>query len=170
MKQIALKTYAKILTAFFTLLGTVIGCNFFDPVDEYGVPSADFIVKGKVTDKSSQKPINNIAVIRKARTSPYANDTVKTDFNGEFEMRFTEFPGLDHWIFAEDLDGTENGGLYAPDSLKVNSSQMKKIKKGSGSWFEGTFEKTDANFQLNHQTLAMYGTPVATYKKLEEKE
>ena len=170
MKKIMLKTYGKILTLFFTFLGMMTGCDINQLKCEYGVPSADFIIKGKVTDKSSQKPIKNIAIIRKAHTSPYGNDTVKTNADGEFEMKFTEFPGLDHWIFAEDLDGTKNGGLYAPDSLKVNSAQMRKVKKGSGSWFSGTFEKTDANFQLKHETLAMYGVPSAEYKKINEEE
>ena len=160
MKHFFLSLYGKIIAATLIVIGI-----FVTACAKYGTPSADFIVKGKVTDKSTQKPIKDIAVIRKTHTSPYGNDTVKTNADGEFEMRFTEFPGTSHWIFAEDLDGTKNGGLYTPDSLKINSSQMKKIKKGTGSWFEGTFEKTDANFQLKHETLAMYGVPSAEYKK-----
>ncbi len=150
MNRIALKTYAKVLTAFFTLLGTITGCNYFEPRCEYGTPSADFVVKGKVTDKSSQKPITDIRIIHKTGYAP-ANDTVKTDANGKFELKFKEFPGTNHWIYAEDLDGTENGGLYAPDSLIVNSAQMKRIKKGDGNWYEGVFEKTDANFALKNR-------------------
>lgn len=169
MKKIALKAYAKVLTAFFTLLGIITGCNFFDPVDEYGVPSADFIVKGKVTDKLSRKPINNIAIIRKTDTSPYGNDTVRTNADGEFELKFNDFPGIDHWVFAEDLDGMENGGWFAKDSLTVNSSQMKQIKKRNG-WNVGTFEKTDANFELKHGNVVEYGVPAATYKKIHEEK
>lgn len=147
MKRIALKTYAKVLTAFFTLLGTITGCDYFEPRCEYGTPSADFVFKGKVVDKSSQKPITDIRIIHKTGYAP-ANDTVKTNANGEFELKFNDFPGGNHWIYAEDLDGTENGGLYGSDSLTVNSSQMKRIKKGDGSWYQGAFEKTDANFSL----------------------
>ncbi len=131
---------------------------------EYGVPSADFIVRGKVVDARSQKPIKDIRIIRKARYTS-AGDTVKTNANGEYELRFTEFPGIDHKIFAEDLDGLNNGGIYAPDSLVVNSSQMKKIKKGDGKWFEGPFEKNDAHFKLSHGVVAEYGVPSTTYKK-----
>lgn len=149
MKKVVLKTYAKALTAFFTLLGTITGCEFIQPRVEYGTPSADFVVKGKVMDKSSQKPITDIRIIHKTGYTP-ANDTVKTNANGEFELKFVEFPGVNHWIYVEDLDGTENGGLYAPDSLIVNSAQMKRIKKGSGNWNEGVFEKTDANFALKN--------------------
>ena len=169
MKKIVLTTYTKIIAWFLSILGFTAACDIIEPKVEYGTPSADFIVKGKVTDKSSQKPITNIAVIRKARTSPYGNDTVKTNTDGDFELKFNEFPGVDHWIYAEDLDGTDNGGLYAKDSLTVNTSQMKNAKKGTGSWYQGVFEKGDANFQLKHQTMALYGTPAATYKKRKEK-
>lgn len=169
MKKLMLKTYGKILTAFFTILGTVIGCDFFEPKCEYGTPSADFIIKGKVTDKETQAPINNIAIIRKTETSPYGNDTVKTDSNGEYELKFTYFPTVNHRIFAEDLDGDQNGGDYAPDSLKLNSSQMKKIKKGDGSWYAGAFEKKDVNFKLEkYELVAMYGVRSAEYKKIDE--
>ena len=154
MKKIALKTYSKIIALIMGILGLATGCDRIinpSPAPEYGVPSADFIVKGKVTDKLSQKPINNIAVIRKAHTSPYGNDTTKTNSNGEFELKFNEFPGVNHWIYAEDLDGMENGGKYKPDSLTVNSSQMKKIKNGTGNWYKGVFEKTDANYTLKKE-------------------
>ena len=100
-----------------------------------------------MVDKSSQKPITDIRIIHKTGYAP-ANDTVKTNANGEFELKFNDFPGGDYWIFAEDLDGTENGGLYDSDSLTVNSSQMKRIKKGDGNWYRGVFEKNDATFAL----------------------
>ncbi len=35
MKKVVLKTYAKVLTAFFTLLGTITGCDYFEPRCEY---------------------------------------------------------------------------------------------------------------------------------------
>lgn len=168
MKRIVLETYGKIIGAILTLLGIITtSCVNDTPAPEYGVPSADFVVKGKVTDRVSQKPINNIAVIRKARTSPYGNDTIKTNPNGEFELKFNDFPGVNHWIYAKDLDGTENGGLYEPDSLTVNSSQMKRIKRGSG-WYEGVFEKKDADFTLTHSpSIPMYGVPATEYKEIK---
>ena len=67
MKKIAIKTYGKIITLLFALLGIGTGCEKPLPVPEYGVPAADFIIKGKVTDKESKKPIKNIAVIRKPK-------------------------------------------------------------------------------------------------------
>lgn len=155
MKKIALKTYGKIIAFFLGAIAYLTGCEIFEPgIAEYGTPSADFVIKGKVVDQSSKKPIKDIRIIHKTGYTP-SNDTVKTNVNGEFELKFNEFPGVDHWIYAEDLDGAQNGGLFRPDSLTVNSAQMKRIKKGSGSWNRGVFEKTDANFTL---------------KKAEEKE
>lgn len=148
MKKIVLKTYAKIVAALLGVVSFVAGCDLIPSGDtraEYGTPSADFVIKGKVVDKSSQKPIENIAIIRKMRS--HGIDTARTNAKGEYELKFNDFPGIDHWIFAEDLDGTENGGLYAPDSINVNSSTMQNIKKGSG-WYKGAFEKNDVNFQL----------------------
>lgn len=155
MKKIALKTYGKIIAFFLGAIAYLTGCEVIGGgIAEYGTPSADFVVKGKVVDQSSKKPIKDIRIIHKARYAP-ASDTVKTNAKGEFELKFNEFPGVDHWIYAEDLEETQNGGLFRPDSLTVNSAQMKRIKKGSGSWNQGVFEKTDANFTL---------------KKAEEKE
>jgi putative lipoprotein (rSAM/lipoprotein system) len=170
MKKIAIKTYGKILTLLFSLLGIGSGCEIIRC--EYGVPSAEFIIKGKVTERETKKPIKNIAIIRKSHTATYfGNDTVRTDSRGDFEMKFTEFPGTDHWIFAEDLDGTENGGLYAPDSVKVEWSQMKKVEKGDGNWYDGVFLKSDVNFILtpDNQFGPMYGVMSAEYKEIDQK-
>ena len=38
--------------------------------------------------------------------------------------------------------------IVCSDSLTVNSSQMKRIKKGDGNWYRGVFEKNDATFAL----------------------
>lgn len=102
MKKIALKTYGKILTLFFSLVGMLTGCDWIEPTVEYGVPNADYVIKGKVTDKESQKPLKNIAVIKKSRHSP-KNDTVRTNALGDYELKFNDFPGEDYWVVAKDL-------------------------------------------------------------------
>lgn len=171
MKKIAIKTYGKIITLLFALLGIGAGCEKPLPVPEYGVPAADFIIKGKVTDRESKKPLKNIAVIRKTEVSPIGNDTVRTNARGDFELRFTAFPGEDNRIFAEDLDGEDNGGWYGPDSILVNTKQMTQVKKGKGGWYDGIFEKKDANFKLQHfQPVPEYGVPASTYKEMKEDE
>ncbi|HPH52972.1 MAG: radical SAM-associated putative lipoprotein [Bacteroidales bacterium] len=169
MKKIAIKTYGKILTLFFSMVGMITGCDWFEPSYEYGCPSADYIIKGKVTDKQSKKPIKNIAVIRKAYSSPYGNDTVRTDFRGDYELKYRHFGGED-LIVVEDLDKEKNGGWYAPDSIKVDWKQMQKIKKGDGRWYDGVFLRADTNFELEHQTIALYGVMSAEYKGMKEEE
>ncbi len=170
MKKIAIKTYGKIITLLFALLGIGAGCEKPLPVPEYGVPAADFIIKGKVTDKESQKPLKNIAVIKKSRHSP-KNDTVRTNALGDYELKFNDFPGEDYWVVAKDLEGTDDGGWYGPDSILVNTKQMTQVKKGKGGWYDGIFEKKDADFKLQHfQPVPEYGVPASTYKEMKEEE
>ena len=45
MKKIALKTYGKILTLFFSLVGMLTGCDWIEPTVEYGVPNADYVIR-----------------------------------------------------------------------------------------------------------------------------
>lgn len=167
MRRIVLRTYGKILAAFFTFWGTMTGCNFIEPRVEYGTPTADFIVKGKVTDKTTQQPIKNMAVINKSATSPYGNDTVRTDSEGKYELKFTAtaFGAEDLTVYASDIDDQENG-WYASDTLRIKASELKRIAKQRGNWHFGTFEKTGADFLLEHQPAAvpMYGIRPATYK------
>lgn len=171
MKKAALKTYGKLLSLLLSLIGIMSGCDWFLPAPEYGVPSADHIIKGKVTDKESQKPIKNIAVIKKSRHTPYGNDTVRTDARGAYELKFNDFPGEDYWVVAKDLEGTDDGGWYGPDSIMVNTKQMKQVKKGSGGWYDGVFEKKDADFKLQHfRPVPEYGVPASTFKKLDEEK
>lgn len=170
MKKIALKTYGKILTLFFSLVGMLTGCDWIEPAVEYGVPNADYVIKGKVTDKESQKPLKNIAVIKKSRHSP-KNDTVRTNALGDYELKFNDFPGEDYWVVAKDLEGTDDGGWYGPDSILVNTKQMTQVKKGKGGWYDGIFEKKDANFKLQHfQPVPEYGVPASTYKEMKEED
>lgn len=64
---------------------------------EYGTPYANFQIKGKVVD-TNDHPIPNaqIRINRNdARIYPYGwlhTDTVRTDANGEFDWKKTDFP------------------------------------------------------------------------------
>lgn len=59
MKKIALKTYGKILAFILSFFG-LSSCEIIEPRVEYGTPSADYIVKGKVSDKFTNQPIKGI--------------------------------------------------------------------------------------------------------------
>ncbi len=167
MKRIVLKTYGKIIGFLFTVAGMNITCAMYGtPAVEYGVPSADYIVKGKVINKATLKPIKDIRVIQKA-TWKGVNDTVMTDENGNYALNIG-FDSDKAVIYAADLDGMLNDGLFETDSLVVWVSEMKQVKKGDGNWYLGIFEKQDANFSLKYQNVAEYGVIATTFKKISE--
>lgn len=172
MKRILVKTYGSMIATLLGLISFLTGCNTInEPKAEYGTPHADFVVKGKITDKATENPINNMAVINKPSTSPHGNDTVRTNAEGNYELKFTatSFGAEDLTIYASDTEGTENGS-YISDTIRIKASELKQIAKNGGSWYFGKFEKTGTDFQLDPGASPLYGVPSATYKKIEEKK
>lgn len=174
MKKAALKTYGKIVGVLLSFVAFLTGCDwpFSPPVAEYGVPTADFIIKGKVTDAKSEKPLKNIQIVVPVREySSYGLDTTYTDSNGEYEIKFQEFPTLDQpfKVVASDIDGENNNGLFKSDTIKTQFLLSDKIQKGTGSWFVGIYQKTNQNFSLKKdEVVAMYGVMGAKYKEDEK--
>jgi len=127
--------------AFFT------GCDVIKGGDqpvEYGTPTADFEIKGTVTDSLSSDPVPNIRVIRSNADYPQWGDTTYTDANGRYAFNFHDFP-VEKPTFplkAEDVDGNLNGGNYASKSVHVEISTSDWIQKGDGHWYFGKASKT----------------------------
>ena len=170
MKKIVLRTYGKIIAWLLAIVGGMQACDIVEPRVEYGTPSVDYIISGKVTDNKTQEPIAGMGVIYKSRTSPHGNDTVKTDAEGSYQLNLQKvFPENEFSVYAEDLDGEANGGLFADDSVKIKTSEMNRVKKSNSNWYEGSFEKKNVNFELKQDSpTPMYGVPAATYKKRKE--
>ena len=86
----------------------------------YGTPHSKFTIKGKVTNESNS-PIPQIQI-----RSPYGEDiphadTLYTDSKGEFNYSFNGFFRSDNIpLLLTDIDGEQNGGSYAPDSVSVS--------------------------------------------------
>ena len=114
---------------------SAVGCNtIFQTADEYGTPYADFEIKGKVTDASTSGPLQGIEV------SALDNDavpmvSVTTDVEGRFELTGSFFPAESIVIRANDIDGEENGGLFAPATITV---QLDRSAGGDG-WYSGKY-------------------------------
>ncbi|MBK5195221.1 MAG: radical SAM-associated putative lipoprotein [Proteiniphilum sp.] len=157
MKKIALKSYGKIISLLMSLFGFILGCGTgIDPVAEYGVPSADFKVKGTVKSAVTGKGISNIRVIVK---EPYSmkGDTTYTAVSGDYSMEVKHIIGFPVTLYADDVDDTVNGE-YKSDSLVVNWDDVTRIKEGDNNWYDGVYEKKDANFHLKSpEATAMYG-------------
>ena len=111
---------------------------------EYGTPYANFQIKGKVVD-TNDNPIPNaqIRINRNdARIYPYGwlhTDTVRTNANGEFDWKKTDFPILKYRFITEDIDEEMNGGQFASDTTQVifDSEEL----TGGDGWYEGSASK-----------------------------
>ncbi|GHT35002.1 hypothetical protein FACS189434_12120 [Bacteroidia bacterium] len=131
-----------ILKGFNWLLLTFLGLIGFTNhscMMKYGSPEADFIVKGKVVEKTAQKPVKNISVQYLRRSG-----AAFTDEQGDFTLPKTygESPrGTTIAVIATDIDGAENGE-YLTDTVYVDMSDAQKTKKSKGEWYRGEFTKS----------------------------
>lgn len=133
-----LKTYNAIIIAVLGMLGFT-SCE--EPRDEYGTPSATFIVQGKVTDKSNNQPIENIQVEVGWRNSVYTNS------DGKYEFSIGEFPESQTFpISFRDVDDDLNGSYMDLDTIVEFKDP--KFTGGKGNWYEGVATK-EFNIQLN---------------------
>lgn len=150
------KTLATIL-----LLSTVfvVSCKDDEPeaAPEHGTPSIRYQVKGTVTDEAG-KPLKGIAMrvkddfMNPALKDPYVElYSVETDEKGEYATEFIDDTGIRDGLvlIAEDVDGKENGGLFAPDTLRLIDLEKKKVGEGDDEWDSGIWElKGDVRLRL----------------------
>lgn len=170
MKKFVLTTYGKIVAWILTALGLYTSCDIIEPRVEYGTPTANFVVKGKVIDKNTQQPIEGMAVINTPDPWSYSNDTTMTDENGDYEIEFSAIASgaKDVKVYTSDIDGDKNGN-YLSDTIQIKSQELKQVEK-SKNWYNGKFEGT-ANFELTQDTASpMYGVHPMGYKEVEKEE
>lgn len=133
-----------------------------DVVAEYGVPHADYVVSGKVTDEAGT-PIKGIQVSSLAGDEYHHQcDTVYTDDDGGYEIRgMVDFLGPEVDVRYEDVDGEENGGLFMTEDRKV---ALEKQEEGSG-WYDGLFAAFGVDVKMiEEDTVCEYGVPYATFE------
>lgn len=112
------------------------------PAPEYGVPYAEFTLRGSVSDEAQKKPVENIQVVLKPyKEHNYMNDTVYTDKDGKYLFNPQDAFGWEKiQIIAEDIDGEENGGSFAP---KTEQLDMADVDFTNGdNWYLGSGEAT----------------------------
>ena len=150
------------LAGFIGILGFS-GCDKFG-VDEYGVPHADYTVKGAVVNKATGKPIEGIRVgydygnirmygVPPANYQPKAS--VLTNAKGEFKITDRFDIGDNKVIlpvYVEDIDGEENG-LFQSEILQVDFNKAEHSGKPK-SWYKGEYTVTQ-NVELTEIKLGI---------------
>lgn len=134
-------------------IGSVCSCdaieNIIDgPACEYGCPTMEFVIKGKVVNAKDGKGIEGILVspYQGATEATYGN--VLTAGNGEFNISGSEFPDDSLTLYFKDMDGEKNGSFKELEQ-KVGLS---KVKDGDGKWFEGTFSAENVVVEMQENT------------------
>jgi putative lipoprotein (rSAM/lipoprotein system) len=158
------KTLLKAINWALTGLLVLLGFSNCESMEEYGVPNADYTLKGKITDKANAKPIKGIRVgygkiyegpITMYGVAPlpyrtYLADT--TNMEGEYKLSdnfsVSEIPADEIPVYVQDIDGNENG-LYRDTVLQVNFENAKQSGKQKG-WYNGEYS-LDINIELNKQ-------------------
>lgn len=102
---------------------------------EYGTPYVKINVSGKVTDMNGQ-PIKGIRVSIKNGESPSRPALTQDDGKYSIEELMTGFGTEDITVLAEDIDGPENGGEFAPQEV---APQFKQTGEKPDGWFKGEF-------------------------------
>ena len=140
------------LSALLVLLGFE-ACTE-NGAEEYGTPTVDFHVVGQVTDAEGH-PIEGIRVTTRGYQN-FNDGTTEQAAYTDKEGRYTTKEVRSVWIdpkmkvVFEDVDGEENGGLFASDSVSAGSMAKVKVRKGDGNWYEGEYELT-ANAKLKKE-------------------
>ena len=138
---------------FFTLLLTLLGigsCSEVNNEDDpfkgllmYGTPTAQYSVKGKVTDEKG-KAIQGLQIILGKRYYDDSSviwdqhyfpiDTLTTDSNGVYQYDSgTVFPVENLQVDVNDIDGTAGGGEFNSATTVVKNIEY----KGGSSWYLG---------------------------------
>ena len=147
MKKHIIRLINICLATFLTLLGF----SNCEPREEYGVPNADYILKGKVVDKADAKPIKGISIgyyrgynnpanlYRVSRDPNLRFNADTTDINGEYN--FTQnspipaFLDDEITVYVVDINGNENG-LYRDTVINVSFENAEKSGK-TKKWYVG---------------------------------
>ena len=141
------------LAGLLSLLGFT-GCGKDNNGDggisvEYGSPSSNFKVLGRVTNEQGQ-PLGGMRVVASEVTAIWGKgpgqcysgllrDTVYTASDGSFVREYSLFPADSVYIHMKIEDMVEPSA-YDSDSVKVGFAKG-DLKGGDNRWFEGAAEK-----------------------------
>lgn len=145
-KHIMRKLLAAISKFFLVSLFGIPQACFDDGtyVCEYGCPTVRYQLNGKVMDEDSN-PVPGIKVSLEHPDNPYETDT--TSVSGKFVLDelLGGFSLEKVRVYFTDVDGPDNGGEFAADSLDL---EVYRIEEGDGNWYNGAFKSDDVEIRL----------------------
>ena len=119
------------------------------PKAEYGMPHATFKVVGTVKAEDTGDPINGIKVKLRHYTEGMVDDNGNPRYtememlsgqDGKVDGSFVEWPYYDDLqITFEDIDQGDNGGWFAPDTLKKSDLKIELEEDKDSNWNKGTY-------------------------------
>ena len=127
-------TFRRVLSALFSVIITLLGYQMaYSQEDEYGIPSAEFIISGKVTDSITHKPISGIKVT-------VSSDQAYTDAKGGYRVALHSYRGWDsvYLIQFHDVDSTQNGSYF---DLSTQVSTLEKVNDTHPQYPDGDIQK-----------------------------
>lgn len=140
MKEIFLRL-CKALLSFIGVAAVATSC---DIVCEYGTPTMDYTVMGKVVNEKKEA-LQHIKV--KGLHHDYWDgnlDSTYTSASGEFaitQQRITGFGEKASLVFEDE------SGVYRTDTVDV---KLEQVKKGSG-WYNGEFAAEDVEIVMKEK-------------------
>lgn len=150
MKIKVLNFWTRLISLCLVILGFN-ACSGSDPVDEYGTPSAEYKVLGKVvSEENERKGIQGIRVTMGGEESwKQENGNVLTDEEGSFILEQTDFPHNKQIVNLEDIDGELNGSF---EDQKIEIEFTDKDYKGGSGWYKGAATKDLGVIKLTSKT------------------
>lgn len=148
MKRKFLKSFDKLLLLILSVL-SLPGC---ETRVEYGSPTADYEIKGTISDSITSAAIPNARIIVTLDQKYNALDSLQvytdtlaikeTDIDGKYDVQISAFPldSLTFKINVEDIDGVANGGDYATQKRNI-TFKFSDLQGGKG-WYSGKAVKT----------------------------
>ena len=148
------KSFIRVFNLFLATLLTLLGfSNCTEPEVEYGVPNADYTVKGIVVNKTDAKPVKGIRIgfsrvypepVLMYGVVPQPYRSIKadtTDLQGAYKLSDNFSVGEIQEnilpVYVQDIDGDENGA-FNDTILNVDFENVKKTGK-STNWYDGEY-------------------------------
>jgi putative lipoprotein (rSAM/lipoprotein system) len=135
MNKSVIKFFDKII---IVLLGVVGLSSIIYSCSDYGMRMTTYEIKGKVTDKKSGKPIQNIQVTKDKMEHLHSGlfscsgDTLYTNSKGEYTFISYEEFEYPVRLKVEDIDGEKNGEYFVSQEIDVEITSKDRVKLKDG--------------------------------------